>query len=296
MNICRPGLSYRRRGRGVGTVGGGGRSARVLAVAALVALVFTCAPASAAPASVKALMNAGIAAYRAGAPIQALRAFSEAVVKAPMDALPALWAGTAAMAAKGWEEARAYFREALRRPHTIEEGRLAEAWLLRLDALSTPVPTSVDRSFDAQEGIAKLALWSNPRLTVGQARWIGIAVETAARQQGIDPWLLAAVIYIESRFNHESVSWAGAVGLGQLMPGTAQAVGVDPKDPWQNVLGAAHLLRWHYLEFKDWTLALAAYNAGAQAVRRYGGVPPYAETQWYVRAVLWVYGQLRRPS
>lgn len=285
-------------------MGGGGRSAQVLVGAILLALVFACAPAGAAPAgaspgsaapgSVKALMSAGIAAYRAGAPIQALRAFSQAVAKAPMDAVPALWAGTAAMAARGWEEARAYFHEALRRPHTIEEGRLAEAWLLRLDALSAPVPASVDRSFDAQEGIATLARWSNPRLTVGQARWIGIAVETAARQQEIDPWLLAALIYIESRFNHQSISRAGALGLGQLMPGTARAAGVDPADPWQNVLGAASVLRWNYREFRTWPLALAAYNAGSDAVRRYGGIPPYPETQWYVRAVLWVHSQIRR--
>ncbi len=284
-------------------MGGGGRSAPVLVVA-VVALMFARAPAGAAPASVapasaapgseKALMNAGIAAYRAGAPIQALRAFSEAVAKAPKDALPALWAGTAAMAAKAWEEARAYFHEALRRPHTIEEGRLAEAWLLRLEALSAPLPASVDRSFDAQEGIGKLALWSNPRLTVGQARWIGIAVETAARQQEIDPWLLAAVIYIESRFDHQSISRAGALGLGQLMPGTARAAGVDPADPWQNVLGSASVLRWNYHEFRTWPLALAAYNAGSDAVRRYGGIPPYPETQWYVRAVLWVHSQIRR--
>ncbi|HTD45855.1 MAG TPA: lytic transglycosylase domain-containing protein, partial [bacterium] len=102
------------------------------------------------------------------------------------------------------------------------------------------------------------------------------------------------VIYIESRFDHQSISRAGALGLGQLMPGTARAAGVDPADPWQNVLGSASVLRWNYREFRTWPLALAAYNAGSDAVRRYGGIPPYPETQWYVRAVLWVHSQIRR--
>jgi len=203
-----------------------------------------------------------------------------------------LWAGVAAAAVGRWQDSRAYLREALRRPHTPDVARLAEAWLVRLEALDTPAPGAVDPA----AGIAALAYASNPRLTWSQARWLGQAVQTAAGHEGLDPWFLASVIYIESRFNHQSVSWAGAMGLGQLMPGTAKAAGVDPKDPWQNVLGAAEILRWHYLEFKDWTLALAAYNAGGEAVRRYKGVPPYAETQWYVRAVLWIYGQLRRPG
>jgi soluble lytic murein transglycosylase-like protein len=221
-----------------------------------------------------------------------LQSFAEAVAKAPNDALPALWAGVAAAAVGRWQDARTYLREALRRPHTPDEGRLAEAWLARLEALDAPVSGESNPA----AGIAWLARYSNPRLTLTEARWLGDAVDVAARRAGLDSWLLASVIYIESRFNHESVSWAGAVGLGQLMPGTAQAAGVDPRDPWQNVMGSAQILRWHYLEFKDWTLALAAYNAGANAVRRYRGVPPYAETQWYVRAVLWVYGQLRRPG
>ena len=247
-------------------------------------------PAGAAAQNAQALLRAGVAAYRAGAPVRAFQAFAAAAAQAPGEALPALWAGSAAAASGRWEEARAYFREALRRPHTAGEGRLAEAWLMRLDALGARLPGSVD----PQLGIAALAYASNPRLTSSQARWLGQAVEAAARHEAIDPWLLAAVIYIESRFNHQSISRAGALGLGQLMPGTAQAAGVNPIDPWQNVLGAAEILRWNYLEFRSWPLALAGYNAGGDAVRRYGGIPPYPETQWYVRAVMWVHSQLRR--
>jgi soluble lytic murein transglycosylase-like protein len=263
---------------------------RILAGLTLWVLVWALEPAGGTTRNgVDPLVREGIEAYRAGSPVYALRAFAEATSKAPGDALPALWAGAAAAAAGRWKEAEAYFREALRRPHTPEEGRLAQDWLARLEALGVRLPKAVDSA----TGIAALAHASNPRLTWGQARWLGLAVEAAARREGIDPWLLASVIYIESRFNHQSVSWAGAMGLGQLMPQTAHAAGVDPRDPWQNVLGAAEILRWNYLQLRSWPLALAGYNAGGDAVRRYGGIPPYAETQWYVRAVLWVYSQLR---
>jgi soluble lytic murein transglycosylase-like protein len=238
------------------------------------------------------LVQSGINAYRAGAPAKAFRSFAEAAERAPRDAVPALWAGVAAAGAGKWSDARTYLQEAMRRPHSPAVARLAEAWLARLEVFNTPVAPSGDTALK----IGWLALASNPRLSWGQARWLGAAVDAAARHEGLDPWLLAAVIYIESRFNHQSVSWAGAMGLGQLMPGTARAAGVDPRDPWQNVLGSAEILRWNYLEFRDWQLALAAYNAGSDAVKKYGGIPPYAETQWYVRAVLWVYTQVRRSA
>jgi soluble lytic murein transglycosylase-like protein len=268
------------------------RSAQLWAGCVLVAVLSAAGPAAAVASNPQALLRDGINAYRAGAPTHAFHAFAEAAAKAPGDALPALWAGVAAAGAGKWPDSRAYLREALRRPHTPDEGRLAEAWLGRLAAFETPVSPKAGTA----TWIASLAFASNPRLSWSQARWLGLAVAAAAHRQGLDPWLLAAVIYIESRFNHQSVSWAGALGLGQLMPGTAQAAGVDPRDPWENVLGSAEILRWNYLEFRDWGLALAAYNAGGEAVHRYGGIPPYAETQWYVRAVLWVYNQVRRPA
>lgn len=258
----------------------------------LAAVLWAAGPAVAGNSDPQGLLRAGISSYRAGAPAHAFQSFAAAAAKTPGDALPALWAGVAASAAGKWEDSRAYLREALRRPHTTDEGRLAEAWLARLEAFETRVPGTQDTA----GGIAALAFASNPRLAWSQASWLGLAVETAARHEGLDPWLLASVIYIESRFNHQSISGAGAMGLGQLMPGTARAAGVDPRDPWQNVLGSAAILRWNYLEFRDWPLALAAYNAGSEAVRRYGGIPPYAETQWYVRAVLWVYSQVRRSA
>jgi soluble lytic murein transglycosylase-like protein len=99
--------------------------------------------------------------------------------------------------------------------------------------------------------------------------------------------LLKAVARAESGFNPNAVSRSGAVGVMQLMPGTARALGVaDSYDPEQNIMGGAKYLRQMLDEFGgDVELALAAYNAGPGAVRKYGGVPPYEETQNYVRTV-----------
>jgi peptidoglycan DL-endopeptidase CwlO len=110
--------------------------------------------------------------------------------------------------------------------------------------------------------------------------------EQAGQRYGVPATLLAAVARAESGFNPRAVSGAGAVGLMQLMPGTARGLGVDPRDPAQAVDGAARLLAGHLKTFGSTALALAAYNAGPGAVTRYGGIPPYAETQAYVQRVL----------
>lgn len=107
----------------------------------------------------------------------------------------------------------------------------------------------------------------------------------AGAKYGVSPALLAAVAKAESGFNPRSVSSAGAQGLMQIMPGTARGLGVNPLVPAQAVDGAARLLRDGLKDFGSVKLALAAYNAGSGAVRRYGGVPPYSETQNYVRRV-----------
>lgn len=115
----------------------------------------------------------------------------------------------------------------------------------------------------------------------------------AARQEGVPPALLAAVVDQESGFNPRAVSKAGAKGLTQLMDGTARSLGVkDPFDPWQNLVGGARFLRAMLDRFHGSVpLALAAYNAGPGAVESYHGIPPYAETQTYVRRVLGFYQQ-----
>ena len=107
----------------------------------------------------------------------------------------------------------------------------------------------------------------------------------ATQRYGLPAGLLRAVAQAESGFDPKAVSHAGAVGLMQLMPGTARELGVDPSDPAQAVDGAARLLRRHLDDFGSVPLALAAYNAGPGAVRKYDGIPPYAETRAYVQRI-----------
>jgi soluble lytic murein transglycosylase-like protein len=109
--------------------------------------------------------------------------------------------------------------------------------------------------------------------------------QQAGARYGVDPAVLAAVASQESGFNAGAVSKAGAVGLMQFMPSTAQGLGVNPLDPSSAINGAAKYLSGLQGQFGSLPLALAAYNAGPGAVSRYGGIPPYAETQNYVRAV-----------
>jgi hypothetical protein len=122
----------------------------------------------------------------------------------------------------------------------------------------------------------------------------------AADAQELDPHLLLAVFWTESRWCHVSPetgeltkSSAGALGIGQLMPGTAELLEVDIADQTANAYGAAEYLKMQWEEFQDWTLALAAYNAGPEAVAEYDGVPPFEETQAYVRRVLEQYDEFK---
>jgi cell wall-associated NlpC family hydrolase len=109
----------------------------------------------------------------------------------------------------------------------------------------------------------------------------------SAARYGLSPQLLAAVGKVESGFNPNAVSPAGAQGLMQLMPSTAASLGVDPFDPAQAVDGAARLLSQNLAQFGGSVpLAVAAYNAGSGAVQTYGGIPPFPETQNYVRQVV----------
>jgi peptidoglycan DL-endopeptidase CwlO len=111
-------------------------------------------------------------------------------------------------------------------------------------------------------------------------------IEQAASSNGIPASLLAALVYHESRFEPNVVSSAGAEGIAQFMPSTAAGMGIDPTNPTQSIQGAAQLLGSYTRQFGSYSDALAAYDAGSSAVERYGGIPPYAETQAYVPAVL----------
>lgn len=115
-------------------------------------------------------------------------------------------------------------------------------------------------------------------------------VQAAADKYNVDPKLISAVAEAESGGNQEEISDAGAIGVMQLMPDTAASLGVNPYDEAQNVEGGAKYLRQMLDTFGgDVRKAVAAYNAGPQAVKDYGGVPPYSETQAYVDRVLDMY-------
>jgi soluble lytic murein transglycosylase-like protein len=122
-------------------------------------------------------------------------------------------------------------------------------------------------------------------------------IERAAGREGLSPGLLSAVIRKESAGYPCAVSNKGAMGLMQLMPGTAAGLGVaDPLDPGQNLDAGARFLSGLLSRYQgNLSLALAAYNAGPGAVDRNGGIPPYAETRNYVRDILHSIGPVTEP-
>ncbi|MBQ7529888.1 lytic transglycosylase domain-containing protein [bacterium] len=145
----------------------------------------------------------------------------------------------------------------------------------------------------------------NSNLTHRQTEQIVLAILHYSYEYSLDPRLVTAVIACESNFNPKAVSPAGAIGLAQLMPYTAKSVKTD--DPYNinlNIRGACYLLKSHLLQYgqeqtRDLSsipyalqLTLAAYNAGPGAVSKYGGIPPYRETQNYVRNVISEYKRL----
>jgi soluble lytic murein transglycosylase-like protein len=110
--------------------------------------------------------------------------------------------------------------------------------------------------------------------------------KAAANRHGIPEDLFLRLVQQESGWNAGAVSHKGATGLAQLMPGTAQKLGVDINDPHQNLEGGARYLAMMYKQFGSWRLALAAYNAGPGAVEKHNGIPPFPETRNYVKAIL----------
>lgn len=157
---------------------------------------------------------------------------------------------------------------------------------------------------DAGERARTSGMRARPAPTV-RPEILTLIAETAARYAGHEAlravglsaseWtlLFQSNIEIESAYNPDALSHAGAIGLGQLMPDTARSLGVDPHDMAQNLDGSARYLLMRLAQFESPELALAAYNAGAGAVIRHDGIPPYPETIGHVRKVMAVFDRLQ---
>ena len=169
---------------------------------------------------------------------------------------------------------------------------------VRIEDIGSRHPTAIRRILPSMPGVG------SPESTATSGHAIGAGVSDhpvhtvdglggpyadlyrhAGAKYGVDPLVLSAIGWEESRQHPDAVSSAGAIGVMQIMPGTAKSLGIDPHDPAQAIDGAARLLSSHLARFKELDLALAAYGAGAGAVLRYGGVPPYAETRNYIRKI-----------
>lgn len=149
-------------------------------------------------------------------------------------------------------------------------------------ALNTKTQSTTGTSFaSVMQNVQK-----QKSVPAGAAKYDAI-FEEASRTYGVSKSLLIAVAKAESNFNPNDVSHAGASGIMQLMPGTAKSLGVkNVFDPYENIMGGAKLLRDNIKSFGSVPLALAAYNAGPGAVKKYNGVPPYKETQNYVKKIM----------
>lgn len=164
-----------------------------------------------------------------------------------------------------------------------------------LCAKAAPAPVNTTAAVRAY---ARVLHKINPQMPDWQSHDLAKHMLINAGRWKIDANLLVALVTVESSWHTRAVSNVGALGLGQLMPGTAQLLRVNPHDPYQNLQGAARYLHGLLTRFKGtpnrYALAFAAYNAGPKAVERYGGVPPFYETQRYVVKVMTTWQLLSR--
>jgi tetratricopeptide (TPR) repeat protein len=236
--------------------------------------------------------------YRGDARL-ALQMLETAVRLAPRDSTVLLWWGYVLVQAGRPGEAEVAFQRALLAPGSERVHEMALQGLRvvkpvpKLAGLNGGAP-SAPAWVTTKESYTQLARYYNPRLQRDVAEKIAEALLGYSYQFNVDPRLVVALVVIESGFQPQVTSRAGALGLGQLMPETARALGVDPQDPVQNLYGTIRYLRGNLDRFgyDNVHLALAAYNAGRAAVERYEGIPPYDETRWYVYNVSHLYRRL----
>jgi soluble lytic murein transglycosylase-like protein len=162
----------------------------------------------------------------------------------------------------------------------------------------TEVPAQLISGFEEEEVVAQPAAVAaasvvepaTPPSQAPQARDPKTMVREAARRSGLPPEFVESVALVESGFRPDAVSPKGALGVMQLMPGTAKTLGADPRDTAQNIDAGTRLLRELLIKYDgDVVKALAAYNAGEGAVDKYQGLPPYNETKLYVNKVIDAY-------
>ena len=158
----------------------------------------------------------------------------------------------------------------------------------------------VEATMTSQETSASIANYiaiRNNNISYDEAKNISDGITYYSAMYGVDPLLMTALFETESNFNQSAISSTGAIGIGQIMPDTAVLLGVNPYDTMQNIQGACSYMSTALQTFSNWqepaVMALAAYNAGTQAVIDFNGVPPFPETQNYVVQIRNRYWNLR---
>lgn len=170
--------------------------------------------------------------------------------------------------------------------------------LVRLGAqTASAAPAIAPGNPAAVSAYARVLRKINPHLPAWQSSKLAKKVLQSSIRWRVDANILVALVSVESAWRTHARSYAGAIGLGQLMPGTARTLHVNPRDPYQNLQGSAHYLGGLLAKYQDsphrYSLAFAAYNAGPKAVAQFGGIPPYYETQHYVVKVMSAWNRVK---
>ncbi|CAG9296494.1 lytic transglycosylase domain-containing protein [Celerinatantimonas diazotrophica] len=197
-----------------------------------------------------------------------------------------------------------YWQDAQGQMHFSQTQRSAKWRLLMRTGTSNGMPERFRiKTVDTAQNVATALMHRPPLATqtrlsdkkikvISHRHRLTQLVHSAAKRYQLPQKLLKAVIKVESNWRHNAVSRAGAMGLMQLMPATAKRFHVkNPFDPAANIDAGSRYLKMLLSEFRSPRLALAAYNAGENAVRRYKGIPPYPETQRYVKKIMALYTQ-----